>query len=81
MKDDWHKPRTHGQFLNSREVALIKEEYRLRTPARDVARHLQCATRSVKAHYTKFKNAGVRRVGAPVPTVNRFYKSSFEVSA
>lgn len=81
MKDDWHKPRTHGQFLNSREVAFIKEEYRVRTPARDVARHLQCATRSIKAHYTKFRRDGVRRVGDPVPVVDRRYKSSFEVSA
>lgn len=80
-RDDWHKPRTKGQFLTAREVAFVREEYAARTPARDVARELRCATRSIKAHYTKFKRAGIRRVGDPVPVADRFYKSSFEVSA
>jgi len=81
MKDDWHKPRTKGQPLNAREVEMVREGYVRRTPAREIARQLQCATRSIKAHYTKFKRQGVRRHGDPVPAVDRRYRSSFEVSA
>lgn len=81
MKDTWHKPRTHGQFLKAREVALVRDGYVRRIPAREIAWQLQCATRSIKAHYSKFKKAGVRRVGDPVPAVERHYTSTFEVSA
>lgn len=81
MKDDWNKHRTKGQRLTAREVAFVREEYIARRSSYEVARELGCASRSIRVHFVKFRDAGIRRNGDLVPVVDRRYRCSFEVSA
>jgi hypothetical protein len=80
VKDDWNKYRTKGQRLTARDVEFIREEYIARRSSYEVARELGCASRSIRAHYVKLRDAGIRRNGDPVPAVDRRYRGSFEVS-
>jgi len=81
MKETWRKHRSKGHRLTAREVAFVREEYIARRSSYEVARELGCASRSIRAHYVKFRDAGIRRNGDPVPVVDRRYRGSFEVPA
>ena len=81
MKDDWEKHRSKRQYITPQEIDLVREWYLAGMTSYEVARELGCASRSIRAHYVKFRDAGIRRNGDPVPVVDRRYRCSFEVSA
>jgi len=85
-KDDWQKPRNHGQHLTEEEMAAIRVGYRTNRAAKDVARELQCSTRTVNRYYGILRAEGETRHKIPPPTPkatapakSRFYKSTFEL--
>lgn len=87
--DDWKKPRGHGEHLTSDEKEFIAEGFRKGRTARDVARDLKCASRTVQIYYramkgdTSPKRARIKvieRPKAPPPDrAKRFYRSNFEI--
>lgn len=60
-KDDWHKPRSHGQHLTTEEIAFIRESYASGRRLADVARALQCSSRIVSKYYGYFREEGIAR--------------------
>lgn len=81
-RDDWEKPRSHGQRLTADEIKFLEDCYRRRIPSRDAARKLQCSSRNASKYYGLFEASGMvkskpTKPAAPAP---RFYKSNFEAS-
>lgn len=84
--DDWEKPRTHGEHFTEAEIAVIREGFRTDRRARDVARELKCATRTINLHYGLLRcEVPIRHRLKPRPQRkkidrdSRFYKSNFEL--
>jgi hypothetical protein len=76
--DNWEKPRNRGTGLTAEEKDVIRAAFRLGRKAKDVARELKCATRTVHKYYNQVgTEQPPQRVRAPLP--DRFYKSNFEL--
>jgi len=78
-RDEWKKPRSHGQHLTEGELAEIKRAFLASEKIRDVARRLQCSSRVVTKYYGLLRAQGTVPVGPKKPLPDRFYKSSFEL--
>jgi IS30 family transposase len=81
-KDDWNKPRTKAMRLTETEISEVKIAFQMGRKVRDIARELQCASRTVSRYYSLFRAEGIaqgQHVRRPV-TCNRFYSSDFEPS-
>lgn len=84
-QDDWNKPRSHGQHLSEADHAVVRQGFRAGRTAKEVARELKCASRTINIHYGLLRAEGsTRRQIKPAPArtkidkESRFYKSSFE---
>lgn len=65
--EDWHKPRNPSQHFTADEVAFVKAGWIARRSSRDVARDLQCNSRSVRKRYELLALEGVDQVQIAAP--------------
>jgi hypothetical protein len=79
--DDWEKRRTNGQCLNADEVRIVEDGYRIGRSAREVARDLKCATRTINARYDRMRGGPSRRTRGPGNTVAKETRPSPEALA
>jgi len=84
--DDWEKPRSHGQRFTEAECDLVRNAFYADRPARDVARELKCATRTINFRYALLRcetpvrhRTKPRTVRKKIDKESRFYKSNFEL--
>lgn len=87
--DRWRKPRSNGDHLSNEEVELIRKGYRQGRSSFDIARELQCSTRTVDKYFVIFRsgcdvNARHRAVQSLQRTPkqvlqSRFYKGNFKL--
>lgn len=83
-KDDWEKPRSRSQHLTEAEIALLRKAFSSRRTIKDIARELQCSSRTVSKYYGFFRAEGIpqgpqRRPFDPAShRASRFYSSTFE---
>lgn len=88
MKDNWEKPRGKANHLTPAEIAKIKVAFNSGRRLEDIARELQCSSRTAARYYAHFRGnphqkSEPERRPAPrkpsAPTTGRFYKSNFEL--
>lgn len=77
-RDDWAKPRSHGQHLTEAEKKRLEELFRAGEKYEYAARELKCSSRVASKYFSFFKAAGVPR-GPSVPL--RMRSPAVEVSA
>jgi hypothetical protein len=85
-KDDWKPYRTKQQHFTAAEVELITNGFAAGRPAKDVARELQCASRSIQARYKRMTDGPIPRNHSTYGEVKRphkpakqnLYRSDFE---
>ncbi len=90
-RDDWSKPRSEGNKLTQAEIAQIRVAFNCGRRPSDIARELQCSSRTAAKYYAIFRG-GPARTGRPSletkrelaperKTVSRarFYTSTFEL--
>jgi hypothetical protein len=84
---DWEKPRSKTDWLTESEISLLREAFDAGRSACDAACDVNCSTRIVYKHYSRFRG-GALAIGRPklVPQPaqapvrpSRFYKSNFEL--
>jgi DNA-binding NarL/FixJ family response regulator len=84
--DDWEKPRSNGHKLTAAEVARVRVAFNCGRDHRDIARELQCSSRTIARYYGGYRDelkwrkaveaAKPKPVEAPKPL---FYKSNFDL--
>jgi hypothetical protein len=93
QKDDWEKPRGrrgNGSHFTAEEVAFVEASFRQHRSARETARQLNCATRSINMRFRAMRGDPTperrsHRKPEPTPTrsmpdrASRFYTSTFEL--
>lgn len=55
MRDDWQKPRTRQQYLTGDDIRALRVAFNCGVKPRDVARSLQCASRTAFKYYSLFR--------------------------
>ena len=70
-EDRWQIKRSQGQHLTGAELVSIKEAASLGRPAKEVAKELGCASRTVRNHYALIRAQGGQ---APEPDHTRLPK-------
>ena len=91
IKDDWSKPRSEGNKLTQAEIAKIRVAFNCGRHQRDIARELQCSSRTAAKYFAIFRG-GAARTGRPSKETQRekaperrpvqrarFYTSNFEL--
>lgn len=88
-KDDWEKPRPRHVHFTAEEEAVVMAAFKANRPAREVARELKCATRTIHMRYRIMRGdpvvRGHRTLGTrvvqrrPALLPERHYKSDFNI--
>lgn len=90
-KEDWER-RSQGRHLNEEEIARLCAAFAAGRCSLDIARELECSSRSANKYYAIFRGTpqknGRPDYRKPIPRIvatprpeskSRFYKSNFEI--